>query len=165
MRDWQTRRRRKQERMRSVVKIMTGPFVDEGRVVDLLESVIQPGDRVAIEGDNQMEGDFLAKSVAAVDPEKIHDIHLMISSISLPKHLHVFEKGIRKKLDFAYADAQSVRMAEMVSAGTVDVDAIQTYIDVRGVAPAISGEDLADLVGHTQRLRNGAEVPPNEAVA
>ena len=130
MRDWQTRRRRKQERMRSVDKIMTGPFVDKDRVVDLLESVIQPGDRVAIEGDNQKQADFLARSLAAVDPEKIHDIHLLISSISLPEHLDVFEKGICKKLDFAFAGAQSVRMAEMVSAGTVDVGAIHTYIEL-----------------------------------
>ena len=130
MRDWQTRRRRKQERMRSVRKIMTGPFVDMDRIVDLLESVIQPGDRVAIEGDNQKQADFLARSLAAVDPEKIHDIHLLISSISLPEHLDVFEKGICKKLDFAFAGAQSVRMAEMVSAGTVDVGAIHTYIEL-----------------------------------
>ena len=130
MRDWQTRRRRKQERMRSVDKIMTGPFVDKDRVVDLLESVIQPGDRVAIEGDNQKQADFLARSLAAVDPEKIHDIHLLISSISLPEHLDVFEKGICKKLDFAFAGAQSVRMAEMVSSGTVDVGAIHTYIEL-----------------------------------
>jgi malonate decarboxylase alpha subunit len=130
MRDWQTRRRRKQDRMRSVRKIMTGPFVDKDRIVDLLESVIQPGDRVAIEGDNQKQADFLARSLAAVDPKKIHDIHLLISSISLPEHLDVFEKGICKKLDFAYAGAQSVRMAEMVSAGTVDVGAIHTYIEL-----------------------------------
>jgi malonate decarboxylase alpha subunit len=130
MRDWQTRRRRKQERMRSVDKIMTGPFVDKDRVVDLLESVIQPGDRVAIEGDNQKQADFLARSLAAVDPEKVHDVHLLISSISLPEHLDVFEKGICKKLDFAFAGAQSVRMAEMVSAGTVDVGAIHTYIEL-----------------------------------
>jgi malonate decarboxylase alpha subunit len=130
MRDWQTRRRRKQERMHSVRKIMIGPFVDKDRIVDLLESVIQPGDRVAIEGDNQKQADFLARSLAAVDPEKIHDIHLLISSISLPEHLDVFEKGICKKLAFAFAGAQSVRMAEMVSAGTVDVGAIHTYIEL-----------------------------------
>jgi malonate decarboxylase alpha subunit len=130
MRDWQTRRRRKQERMHSVDGLMTGHFVDKDRIVDLLESVIQPGDRVAIEGDNQKQADFLARSLAAVDPEKIHDIHLLISSISLPEHLDVFEKGICKKLDFAYAGAQSVRMAEMVSAGTVDVGAIHTYIEL-----------------------------------
>jgi hypothetical protein len=63
-----------------------------------LETLIQSGDRVALEGNNQKQADFLSRSLAKVDPGKIHDIHLLISSISQPEHLDLFENGVAYKL-------------------------------------------------------------------
>jgi hypothetical protein len=38
----------------------------------LLEAIIEPGVRVAIEGDNQKRADFLASLLASVDPTQFH---------------------------------------------------------------------------------------------
>lgn len=72
--------------------------------------------------------DLVAAAVA--DPELVHDLHLLISSVSLPEHLDVFERGICRRIDFAYAGPQSVRMAQMIADGTVEVGAIHTYVEL-----------------------------------
>ena len=63
-----------------------------------------------MEGDNQKQADFLSRSLAKVDPNKIHaDLHLIISSISRPEHLTLFELGIAKvSVDFAFAGPQKL---------------------------------------------------------
>jgi hypothetical protein len=54
-----------------------------------LEAVIEPGGRVAIEGDNQKQADFLASTMANVDPARTHDLHMVLSVLALPDHLTV----------------------------------------------------------------------------
>ena len=100
MRDWQTRRKAKHERMRSAAALIDGRLVRTERAADLLQALLRPGDRVALEGDNQKQADFLARSLTQLDPAGVHDLHLLISSVSLPEHLDVFEKGICKRIDF-----------------------------------------------------------------
>jgi len=58
----------------------------------LLEAIIESGDRVAIEGDNQKRADFLAAALAKVDPARIHDLHMVQSVLALPDHLTVTAK-------------------------------------------------------------------------
>jgi malonate decarboxylase alpha subunit len=130
MRDWQTRRKAKQERMRSAASLMEGRLVRTERGADLLQALLRPGDRVALEGDNQKQADFLARSLTRLDPATVHDLHLLISSVSLPEHLDVFEKGICRRIDFSFAGEQSVRMAGLVEDGTVEVGAIHTYVEL-----------------------------------
>jgi malonate decarboxylase alpha subunit len=130
MRDWQTRRKAKQDRMRSAAALMDGRLVRTERAADLLQALLRPGDRVALEGDNQKQADFLARSLTRLDPANVHDLHLLISSVSLPEHLDVFEKGICKRIDFSFAGEQSVRMAGLVEDGTVEVGAIHTYVEL-----------------------------------
>ena len=85
------------------------PYVKEGKIVDakdavaLLEAVIKPGDKVNIEGNNQKQADFLAKTLCQVDPGKVHDLHMVQSVLTLPEHLDVCEKGIAKKLDMSFS--------------------------------------------------------------
>jgi malonate decarboxylase alpha subunit len=43
---------------------------------------------------------------------------MLISSVSRPELLDLFERGIATKLDLAYAGPQSVRIAQMVEDGT-----------------------------------------------
>ena len=50
----------------------------------LLEAIVEPGDRVAIEGDNQKQADFLAAALAKVDPARVHDLHMVQSVLALP---------------------------------------------------------------------------------
>jgi malonate decarboxylase alpha subunit len=130
MRDWQTRRKTKQERMQAVASLMEGKVARTERAPDLLQALLRPGDRVALEGDNQKQADFLARSLVQLDPAAVHDLHLLISSVSLPEHLDVFEKGICQRIDFSYAGEQSVRMAGLVADGTVEIGAIHTYIEL-----------------------------------
>src|SRR5580693_9384312 len=130
MPDWQTRRKAKQERMQAAASIMEGRVVRTERAADLLQALLRPGDRVALEGDNQKQADFLARALAQLDPAAVHDLHLLISSVSLPEHLDVFEKGICRRIDFSFAGEQSVRMAGLVADGTVEIGAIHTYVEL-----------------------------------
>src|ERR1700742_4390353 len=96
----------------------------------LLEAIIEPGDRVTIEGDNQKQADLLAAALAAVDPAKVHGLHMVQSVLALPEHLAVFERGIANRLDFAFAGPQSRKLAELVANKTVKIGAIHTYLEL-----------------------------------
>jgi len=127
---WDRRRRAKTRRMDDAGQYCTGKVIDAGRLGDLLQTVIHPGDRVALEGDNQKQADFLSRTLAACDPERLHDLHMLISSVSRPEHLDLFERGIATRLDLAYAGPQSVRIAQLVEDGTVQIGAIHTYVEL-----------------------------------
>src|SRR6202051_5417779 len=73
----------------------------------LLEAIIEPGDRVTIEGDNQKQADFLASALAKVDTARVHDLHMVQSVLALPDHLAVFERVIANGRDFSYAGPHS----------------------------------------------------------
>ena len=107
-----------------------GKIVDPANTVKLLEAVLRPGDKVNIEGDNQKQADFLAKELCKVDPSKVHDLHMIQSTLSIPEHLDVFDKGIARKLDFAYAGSQGKRLAQMVQNGGIELGAIHTYLEM-----------------------------------
>src|SRR6201996_3140448 len=100
------------------------------RITELLQAVIEPGDRVAIEGDNQKQADFLAAALAKADPTRLHDLHMVQSVLALPDHLAVFERGIASRLDFAFAGPQSRRLAELVGDGSLKIGAIHTYLEL-----------------------------------
>ena len=96
----------------------------------MLEKLIAPGDRVVLEGNNQKQADFLARMLAQANPEKLHDLHMIMPSVSLPEHLDLFEKGIARKIDFSYSGAQSLRMSQLLEDGMLEVGAIHTYIEL-----------------------------------
>ncbi len=129
-RDWTRRRTAKRDRLERVRPFVSGRVLDAGRMGAALEALLRPGDRVALEGDNQKQADFLAEALAGCDPQAVHDLHLLISSISLKEHLDVFERGVARRLDFAYAGPQSVRMAQLLADGKVEVGAIHTYVEL-----------------------------------
>jgi malonate decarboxylase alpha subunit len=96
----------------------------------MLEAVIRPGDRVALEGDNQKQADFLSRTLADCDPERLNGLHMLLASVSRAEHLDLFERGLAEKLDLAYAGPQSVRIAQLVEDGTVKIGAIHTYVEL-----------------------------------
>jgi malonate decarboxylase alpha subunit len=100
------------------------------RITELLEAIIEPGDRVAIEGDNQKQADFLAAALANADPTRLHDLLMVQSVLALPDHLAVFERGIASRLDFAFAGPQSRKLAELVGSGSLKIGAIHTYLEL-----------------------------------
>jgi malonate decarboxylase alpha subunit len=107
-----------------------GKICPPGRATELLEAILEPGDRVTIEGDNQKQADLLATALANVDPARIHGLHMVQSVLALPEHLAVFERGIANRLDFAFAGPQSRKLAELVEAGRLKIGAIHTYLEL-----------------------------------
>src|ERR1700723_1671816 len=107
-----------------------GKLLDPNSIVRVLEQLIRPGDRVALEGNNQKQADFLSRALVQVDPSVVHDIHLLISTISRPEHLTLFEKGIARKLDFSFAGPQSLRVAQLLEDGKLEIGAIYTYVEL-----------------------------------
>jgi malonate decarboxylase alpha subunit len=127
---WTTRRDEKRKRIESVQPWMRGPILAPEKIVDALELLLKPGDRVVLEGDNQKQADFLSRSLVQVDPKKLQDLHLIISSISRPEHLTLFELGIAKKVDFSFAGPQSLRLAQLLEDGKIEIGAIHTYVEL-----------------------------------
>ena len=116
--------------MQAVMRWMSGPLLPTDKTVEALEALVVAGDRIVLEGDNQKQADFLSRSLAKVNPKKIHDLHLIISSISRPEHLTLFELGIAKKVDFAFAGPQSLRVAQLLEDGVLEIGAIHTYVEL-----------------------------------
>jgi malonate decarboxylase alpha subunit len=54
----------------------------------------------------------------------------LISSVSRPEHLTLFERGIAAKIDFAYAGEESVRLAQLVEDGKLEIGATHTYVEL-----------------------------------
>ena len=127
---WTRRREEKARRMHAVTRWMSGPVLPTGKIVEALEVLVVAGDRIVLEGDNQKQADFLSRSLVKVDAKKIHDLHLIISSISRPEHLTLFELGIAKKVDFAFAGPQSLRVAQLLEDGVLEIGAIHTYVEL-----------------------------------
>ena len=98
----------------------------------LLEAVIEPGDRVCLEGNNQKQADFLAACLVGVDPARVHDLHLVQSVLALPEHIDLFERGIAKRLDFSFSGPQGARLAQLVGEGRIEIGAIHTYLELFG---------------------------------
>ena len=128
--NWHTRGDDTKARLSAAACLTKGQIVDAKDTVALLEAVLHPGDNVNIEGDNQKQADFLAGELCKVDPSRVHDLHMIQSTLSIPEHLDVFEKGIARKLDFAYAGSQGKRLAQMVQDGSIELGAIHTYLEM-----------------------------------
>jgi len=95
-----------------------------------LEALIVPGDKVVLEGNNQKQADFLSRTLAQVDPGKVHDLHMIMPSVSRPEHLDLFERGIARKLDFSFSGPQSLRIGQLLEDGLLEIGAIHTYIEL-----------------------------------
>ncbi|SEI52832.1 malonate decarboxylase alpha subunit [Azotobacter beijerinckii] len=127
---WARRRREKQRRLDQVRSLADGVVLPTERIVAALEALIAPGDRVVLEGNNQKQADFLSRSLAKADPGKLHDLHMIMPSVSRAEHLDLFERGIARKLDFSFAGPQSLRIGQLLEDGLLEVGAIHTYIEL-----------------------------------
>ena len=86
-RRWDTRRTEKRRRLAAVAQWCDGPVLRSDRLVEALERLVVSGDRVVLEGNNQKQADFLARSLAKTDPDVLNQLHLIMPSVSLPEHL------------------------------------------------------------------------------
>ena len=130
---WNSLKRDRMNRIKAAIPyVKIGKVVDADNAVSLLETVIKPHDKVNIEGDNQKQADFLSDCLCQVNKDRVHDLHIVQSSIALDSHLDIFEKGIAKKLDYSFSGPQAGRMAKMIKAGTIELGAIHTYMELYG---------------------------------
>ncbi|XXF10084.1 malonate decarboxylase subunit alpha [Pseudomonas sp. D2-3] len=127
---WSRRRAEKARRLDQVRHLADGVVLPGDRIVAALEALIAPGDRVVLEGNNQKQADFLSRSLAQVDPGRLHDLHMIMPSVSRAEHLDLFERGIARKLDFSFAGPQSLRIGQLLEDGLLEVGAIHTYIEL-----------------------------------
>ena len=59
MAEWNKQKQEREARLAAGAKFARGKLVDPAATTALLEAVIQPGDRICLEGDNQKQADFL----------------------------------------------------------------------------------------------------------
>ena len=167
MKKWNTLELNLAQRLERARTITNNKYVSQEDIVRLLELVIEPGDKICIEGNNQKHADFLSQSLAAVNNQIIHDLHIVQSNIALPAHLDIFEKKIAKKLDFCYSGEQGVRLGKLIKKGLIEVGAIHTYLELYSryfvdLTPRVSfiAAQSADPQGNLYTGPNTEDTPP-----
>ncbi|MHA3056966.1 malonate decarboxylase subunit alpha [Acinetobacter sp. ANC 4641] len=127
---WNKRRYAKQIKLDLARKFADGVVIPTQNIVQALETLITPGDKVILEGNNQKQADFLSRALAQTSPDELHDLHMIMPSVGRPEHLDLFEKGIARKLDFSFAGTQSLRISQLLEDGLLEIGAIHTYIEL-----------------------------------
>ncbi len=163
---WNSNTADKAGRLAQVNAFGHGKVVDNTEITAFLERVIRPGDRVCLEGNNQKQADFLAESLAKLNPEIVHDLHMLQSSVSLPAHVELFTKGIAKEIDFSFSGPQSVQLASLVAQRRIRINAIHTYLELYAryfldLTPnvALVAAEAADASGNLYTGPNTEETP------
>lgn len=166
MNKWTQKRDKKRAKLEKASRLLNGKFVDTSRIVELMELLIEPGSKVVLEGDNQKQASFLSKKLLEVNPSKVNELHMIMSSISMPEHLDIFDYGIASKIDFSYSGSQSLRVAQMIEDGTLKLGDIHTYLELFGrlfidLIPdvVLVAADKADKDGNLYTGNNTEETP------
>ncbi len=167
---WTTQQRNRGERL-ARVQAALGPALDgkvvaASHIVELLHAVLEPGDRVCLEGNNQKQADFLGKALTKLDPARINNLHMLLSVLSLPEHLDVFEKGLASRLDFSFSGPQAGRLAKLAQSGKLNIGAIHTYLELFSryfvdLTPrvALVAAEMADREGNLYTGPNTEDTP------
>ncbi|MBJ7312633.1 malonate decarboxylase subunit alpha [Rugamonas sp. CCM 8940] len=133
-RQWNTLQRNRAARLErgraALGNQLAGKSLPAGRIADLLHAVLECGDRVCLEGNNQKQADFLGQALAGLDPARVNGLHMLQSVLALPEHLDVFERGVASKLDFSFSGPQAGRVAKLLAAGKLNIGAIHTYLEL-----------------------------------
>ncbi len=164
--NWRLGQQSKAARLGRASSLTKGKWIQAEDVVALLERVIEPADRVCLEGNNQKQADFLAQCLAKVNPQQVHDLHLLQSVVALPEHTALFDKGIAKEIDFSFSGPQGARLANLVAAGKIKINAIHTYLELFGryfvdLTPnvALIAAEAADAQGNLYTGPNTEDTP------
>ena len=163
---WAKKKAEKARRMKSIARLTDGAVLKKEHIVEALEHLLQPGDRVVLEGDNQKQASFLSAALAQVSPSKVNKLHMIMSSLSRPEHLDIFEKGIAERIDFSFAGPQSLRVAQLLEDGILKIGGIHTYLELYGrmfidLIPqvALVAAEKADRLGNLYTGPNTEETP------
>jgi malonate decarboxylase alpha subunit len=125
-----TQMRNYKERLKRASALARGKEVAAANIVQLLNEIIEPGDRVCIEGNNQKQADFLAKSLVKTDPARVRELHIIQSVLALSEHAELIERGQVRQIDFSFSGPQSDRLAKLVESGKIKIGAIHTYLEL-----------------------------------
>jgi malonate decarboxylase alpha subunit len=128
--NWDRERRNCQKRRERGESLANGREVATEDIVRFLETIIEPGDRVCIEGNNQKQADFLARSLVKTNPALVRDLHLVQSVLALPEHVDLIEQGQVSLIDFSFSGQQAGRLASLVDEGRIRIGAIHTYLEL-----------------------------------
>lgn len=165
-RQWHTLAANRAARRERAAALARGKYVSADDAVALLEAVLEPGDRVCLEGNNQKQADFLARCLLGVAPARVHDLHMVQSVLALPEHIDVFECGIAKRLDFSFSGPQGARLARLVAENRIEIGAIHTYLELFGryfvdLTPRVSliAAQAADSAGNLYTGPNTEDTP------
>jgi len=166
MRTWDLTTRNREQRLQRAAPLVRGKRVEAADAGRLFEAVMEPGDRVCLEGNNQKQADFLAGILAGLDPGKVHDLHMVQSVLALPAHLDVFERGVASRLDFSFSGPQAGRLAKLLAGGRLSIGAIHTYLELFGryftdLTPRIAlvAAQAADAAGNLYTGPNTEDTP------
>ena len=97
---WTTRRDEKKRRMQMVSSWMTDAILRQDKMVEALEALIAPTDRIVLEGDNQKQADFLSRSLVKADPRRLHGLHLII--LQIRSHLSNSQPGNQRLRNWGF---------------------------------------------------------------
>jgi malonate decarboxylase alpha subunit len=163
---WTTRRERKNRRLQRVARYCSDGVLDSTKIIEAMEELVEPGDRICLEGNNQKQADFLSRMLAQVDPERIYGLHLLISVLNRPEHMDLFERRIANRVDFSFSGPQAFRLADMVAKSQIQIGGIHTYLELYGryfidLTPDVSfiAADCADKEGNLYTGANTEETP------
>jgi len=117
-------------RLERAAQLARRGWVAQENLVALLEAVLEPGDRVCIEGNNQKQADYLAEALVQTDPARVRDLHLVQSVLALPEHVDLIERGQVSRIDFSFSGPQAGRLAQLVETGRIRIGAIHTYLEL-----------------------------------
>jgi malonate decarboxylase alpha subunit len=131
---WDRERQRRNKKLAGAASSLGASLRDKvvpaDLAVRLLEAVIEPGDRVCLEGNNQKQADFLAQALTRIDPSKVNKLHMLQSVLALPEHLDLYELGIAEQVDFSFSGPQAARLARMAGKNQIRIGAIHTYLEL-----------------------------------
>jgi len=129
---WDSQRENRQRRLKRAASLGLTRKVPIEETQKLLQAVIEPGDRICLEGNNQKQADFLSEVLANCDRKILHDLHVVQSVLALPSHIDLFERGLARRLDFSFSGPQGGRLAKLVQENRIEIGAIHTYLELFG---------------------------------
>jgi malonate decarboxylase alpha subunit len=164
--EWNTLGQSRTRRLERASNFAEGKNVHPDHIVQLLEAVLEPGDRLCVEGNNQKQADFLARAMVQTDPQQVRDLHLVQSVLALPEHVDLIERGQVSRIDFSFAGPQAGRLARLVESNRITIGAIHTYLELFGryfidLTPqvALVAAQMADRQGNLYTGANTEDTP------
>jgi hypothetical protein len=144
MAEWHKQRDARARRIAAGQRHTSGKLVPVESLPALLEAVLEPGDRVCLEGDNQKQAEALARALAQVDPAKVRHLHMVQSGVVLPEHLGVLKRASRG----GWTIRTPARIARMLFRGKIELGAVCLVCALSDSALAATG------------TLNASDVPP-----